>query len=308
MAKKKKIPTRGILMFGTNNNTVDYLKLCIINALLIKKNMGDVHISVVTTEYSLGWEWAVANRKLIDSTVNLIIQEGAGELTKSTNARVFRNTQYYTKKDMFCNSGRSDAYSLSPYEETLLIDCDYLILSDSLNSCWGSVEDFMISKDAVHLNHGPLNATEWRLSPFGIRMYWATVVYFRKTERAQLVFELVEHIKQNWLFYSLSYDFPGGLYRNDFAFSIAIHMLSGFQENADFVTIPDTPLLSSLDKDQLYEVVSPSKVLIFAKNLSDDWTFTLQKIDRINVHIMNKLALLDIADDVFKVLGVRHYG
>ena len=85
-------------------------------------------------------------------------------------------------------------------------------------------------------------------------------------------------------------------------------MLSGFQENADFVTIPDTPLLSSLDKDQLYEVVSPSKVLIFAKNLSDDWTFTLQKIDRINVHIMNKLALLDIADDVFKVLGVRHYG
>ena len=190
--------SRGILMFGLNNETIDYLKMCVTNAALIKKNMGDIPVSVVTSEFALSWDWATANRELIDSLVDLIILPGMGGLEVPelyANKRIFRNTQYFNKTDVFLNQNRSSAYDLSPYDETLLIDCDYLVLSDSLNVVWGGVEDFLISKDAVHLNHGRLNATEWRLSPYGIRMYWATIVYFKKSDRARMVFDLVTHIK-----------------------------------------------------------------------------------------------------------------
>ena len=70
--------SRGILMFGLNNETIDYLKMCVTNAALIKKNMGDIPVSVVTSEFALSWDWATANRELIDSLVDLIILPGMG--------------------------------------------------------------------------------------------------------------------------------------------------------------------------------------------------------------------------------------
>ena len=298
--------SRGILMFGLNNETVDYLKLCILNAKLIKKNMGDIPISIVTSEYSLSWGWATENRAEIDSLVDLIVLEGSGGLNnidEAANKRQYRDTQYYQKYDVFLNKRRSSAYELSPYDETLLIDCDYLILSDSLNSVWGNVEDFLISKSAIHLNHGKFNSTEWRLNPYGLRMFWATVIYFRKTERAKLVFDLVDHIKNNWRFYSLAYDFPAGLYRNDFSFSIAIHMLSGFQDNDDFKSIPDAPLLTSLDRDQLIRFENSKELITYVKNLSDDWSFSIQRISNINVHIMNKLAILNKFEEIIEAVN-----
>lgn len=297
--------SRGILMFGINNETIDYLKLCFLNAKLVKQNMGDIPISIVTSEFSLTWDWVKENREKLDNLANLIILPGYGGLDdpiQASNKRIFRNTQYYSKTDVFINLSRSDAYSLSPYDETLLIDCDYFILSDSLNQCWDSVEEILISKDAVHLNYEPLNATEWRLSPYGVRMFWATVIYFKKTEKAKMLFDLVEHIKNNWKFYSLVYDFPGGLYRNDFAFSIAIHMLSGFQENIDFKSIPEAPLLTSLDKDQFLKINNPTSMTFYVKNLNDSWQFSLQRVDGTNVHVMNKIAVLDNFEKVLEVL------
>lgn len=295
--------TRGILMFGLNNHSMDYLKLCIINALFIHQNMGpDLPITVITSEFSLTWEWAVKNRALIDEQVSLVVLEKDGGLSNSTNTRIFRDTQYYTRHDTFLNANRVDALSLSPYDETLLLDCDYLILSDSLNGVWGSVEDFLMTKEGIHLGHGKFDHTEWRLNPYGIRNYWGGVIYFQKTERVQMIFDLVTQVKSNWRFYSLVYGFPSDLYRNDFAFSIAIHMLSGFQENDDIRPIPDSPILNSIDKDQLIDVVGSSQLIFFVKNLADTWSFSLQRISGINVHVTNKLALLNLANKILKVL------
>ena len=293
--------SRGILMFGINNSRIDYLKLCYLNALLIKENMGDIPISIVTSQLSLEWDWAKQNIDNIKNIANLIVLENSFNL-QTKNTRLYRDTQYYSVTDYFINEQRCDAYHLSPYDETLMIDCDYLILSDSLNSVWGSVEDVLITKDAVHLHHNKFDHTEWRLSPTGQRMFWATIVYFRKSDKAEKLFTLVNHVKQNWKFYGMIYDFPTSVFRNDFAFTIAIHMLSGFQENSDFKPIPDTPILTSLDRDQIKEFVSHDTIILFVKNLDDNWRFSLQKIKNMNVHIMNKLALLNIADDAIESL------
>lgn len=291
-------------MYGLNNHTMDYLKLCMMNVLFIRNNMSeDIPITIITSEYSLSWEWAKENAEFIDQSVNLIILKEAAGLFECTNKRIFRDTQYYTHNDIFLNGSRTDAYSLSPYNETLLIDCDYFILSDSLNSVWGSIEDFLMTKEGYHLSYGNFDETEWRLSPFGIRNYWGAVIYFQKTERAKSIFDLASNVKNNWKYYSLVYGFPSDLYRNDFAFSIAIHMLSGFQENDDFRPIPDSPMLISIDRDQLIDIPNPSTLIFFVKTLSDDWSFSLQKISGINVHLTNKLAIFNLSDKIFKVLG-----
>jgi hypothetical protein len=296
--------TRGIIMFGLNNRTIDYLKLAVMNALFIRKNMKKCSISIITSEYSLNWDWAKENKELIEKTIDniIIVGEKDGGLSSSNNVRVFRDTQYYKRNDIFLNEGRVDAITLSPYDETLLLDCDYLILSDSLSSVWGSKEDFLMTKECIHLNHGNFNHTEWRLNPYGIRNYWGGVIYFQKTERTELLFEIVRQVKQNWRFYSLVYGFPSDLYRNDFAFSIAIHMLSGFQENDDIKPIPDSPILNSIDRDQLFDIIDSKTLIFFAKTLSDDWSFSLQKINGINVHVSNKLSLLNLSTKIFKIL------
>ena len=43
------------------------------------------------------------------------------------------------------NKSRGDVYSLSPYDENLVIDCDYFVMSNTLDQVWGSESDFMIN-------------------------------------------------------------------------------------------------------------------------------------------------------------------
>src|SRR5690606_27214653 len=105
---------------------------------------------------------------------------------------------------------------------------------------------------AITLEHKAPSDHEVRLDKMGIPMYWATMVYFQKTERAKLLFDLVAHIKEKYDYYQFVYEFPGKLFRNDYAFSIAVHMLNGFLENDEFKNFPVDTILSSFDIDELF--------------------------------------------------------
>ena len=45
--------SKGFMMFAHNNSEIDYLKLAVVNALLIQKNLGVKNITVVTDPHSL---------------------------------------------------------------------------------------------------------------------------------------------------------------------------------------------------------------------------------------------------------------
>lgn len=290
--------TRGILLFAENNDRINYLKLAILSALCVKNNLGkDTKVSVVTNHFSLAWLDNETKEFVENLFDKIIISEDPGfdgEVMRPANMRVYRDTQYYSVTSQFLNHSRSNAYSLTPYDETLLVDVDYFILNDQLNSVWGCNEDFLINKSAKSLLHEELTGPEFRLNPFGIRMYWATLIYFKKTEKAKLVFDLVEHVKDAWNYYKHVYDFPGDLYRNDFAFSIALHMLNGFSSDDDFVkSFPDPSILTAIDTDQFIDFDDKQTARLFANDPVVRHNFYVSKIKEVNFHCLNKISILN---------------
>lgn len=287
----------GFLMFAQNNTTINYLKIALTNALLIKKHLNKP-VSVVTDTVSLSWAENVALEELIYNTFDEVIIKDVDN--SFINSRQYRDTIYHEVIDNFNNSARASAYNLSPYEETILIDADYLVFDNTLNNVWGCSEDFLINKDAIDLNWNLLDGDEYRLHDTGIRMYWATCVYFKKCERANLLFDMVEHIRNYWSYYQLVYDFPGTLFRNDFAFAIAIHTLSGFIENDDFKSLPTSKLLTVLDSDQVFKYLGDDAVLIFVHNKIENWKFEIVKIQKMSIHFLNKISLMPLLDSIIK--------
>lgn len=277
--------TRGVLMYAVNNSHIDYIKLAILNAKCVHKYMG-VPVSLITNNDGS------YHPDLLETTVfDKVIVDGNSQ---TTNHRIYRDTIYHSVQLDFKNGSRPSAYDLSPYDETILIDVDYIIQNDTLNHAWGSLEDIMINRDAISVMNKPLQGDEFRLNQFGIRMYWATVIYFKKTEDVQVLFNMVKHIKENWDFYKLVYNFPSAMYRNDHAFSIAIHTLSGFMENTEIKALPTSQILSMTDRDQIYAIRPDSSWLVFANEtkVGEEYKFYATSIKGMNVHCMNKMSLL----------------
>lgn len=289
--------TRGIVLFGINNERIDYIKLAIIAAGFIKKNMPGTAVCLITDSSS-----ADNSQYTLTKYFDRIVLTPDAE-QQFENKRTYRDTQYYHFEDSFKNETRSLVYDLSPFDETLLLDTDYLICNNVLSNVWGNVEEVMINKRAIDLLHAPLQNEEDRLNKFGIKMYWATAIYFRKGKKAEQLFHLVEHVKQNWAFYKLTYDFPGTLFRNDYAFAIAIHILNGFVETDEyFPSLPDEAILTSLDSDQFFKIKSANEMVLFANDKKETWKFYATKIKGLNVHCMNKISLLNNTEEIMKVL------
>jgi hypothetical protein len=139
-----------------------------------------------------------------------------------------------------------------------------------------------------------------RLDSMGIPMYWATMVYFQKTPRAKMLFDLVSHVKAQYAYYQYVYEFPGKLYRNDYAFSIAIHMMNGFLTNNEVKSFPCGKILSSFDTDELI-AVKENELTFLVQDSAQDWRFFANNVKGITVHAMNKYALLRHAQTIIDI-------
>ena len=293
--------SRGIVIFGINNPRVDYVQLAIICSLFIRKNMPNTKVCLITDISSKAYQDGKGDKPLSELFDNVVLLPDQPQ--KFENIRRYRDTQYYGFDEQFKNETRSSAYYLSPYDETILIDSDYFICNDVLSKMWGSVEDIHINVKACDLFHQPLQGTEERLNPYGIPMYWATIIYFKKGDKAKKLFDLVDHIKDNWEFYKLSYEFPNALFRNDYAFSIAIHILNGMFEQTNYVVPTTDPvILSALDTDQFYGITDSKTLHFFMQDKKETWKYLGTKTEGLNVHCMNKLSIMNNMDAILEVL------
>lgn len=286
---KKANNTKGFLMFAHNNEEIDYLRLAIVNALLIQKNTGIKNITVVTDPHSLKHNEKTLGKRFIKKAINNIIVVEKDKNFKRQNLRLYKDTSHTSKYLPFYNVNRCDAYDISPYDETILIDADYLILSDTLNHCWGHNNEIMMNWKYQDIMYERKDPTLARLYDMGITMYWATVVYFRKTDYVQSFFNCVKHVRNNPQFYKDLYKWQGTLYRNDYSFSIAAHMMSGFKDKG----IPQLPttLYKSFDTDDIHKVVDDKTVIMYLEKPRSPGDFMLTKWHGLDLHVMNKWAI-----------------
>lgn len=275
---------KGLLYFAHNNGRLAYTKIATCSAVMAKHFMGNVQTALVTDQQSLDDQPEIQEQ--LEKAFDKIIVTDNKPLE---NSRVYRDGTDITHVANFNNLNRFDAYNLSPFDETIVVDSDYLIQNDSLNSCWGSNENLLINKSACSLDFNQMTGEELRLNQTGIRMYWATLIYFKKTDQTRILFDLVNYIRQNWWYYKLIYGFSKSLYRNDFAFSIAIHILSNFMESDSVKSLPTPTIVTATDRDSLVEVDKDSvKMMFYSQQNSGP---NLVRLRNTNVHVMNKFSI-----------------
>lgn len=281
--------SRGIIIFARNNGYVDYVKIACAAAGYARKNLsGFDEICLVTDEVS-DEQHPELVEKYFDRTI--ISNDYQPE-----NTRLFKDTANSPEYASFKNMGRSEVYELSPYEETLVIDCDYFIMSNTLDQVWGSENDFMINYQYrdVAGRHG---SNISYIDDFTIPMCWATVFYFRKSEYAENLFNLIRHIKFNYKYYYALFNCSGNLFRNDFAFAMALHILNG-SVPFSAPSLPIDYLNNSFDLDDIFRVNGSNDIIMYCAKPETIEEHVLSRFTNTDLHIMNKRAIERNIDDL----------
>lgn len=274
--------SNGVLCFANNNGKVDYIKQAVFLAKRVKQYLG-IPTSIVTT-----------TPQFIDTTHKTIFDKIITIDIDYYNTKKYSDGAFYHQKLEFKNVGRHKSYYLSPYDNTIVMDTDYVLCNDSLKNVFNMTGDFLIYKDAVDLSF-------WRnykefdvINDKGIPFYWATVFFFRKSQENKIFFDLMEHLIKYWDHYSKVYDLSSRSFRNDHLFSIAIHMMNGFKDGDWAKQLPGT-MYYTLDQDILKDIKNNKMEFLVSKK-DRKGEYTVIATENSNVHVMNKFSFERIID------------
>lgn len=275
---------RGILVFARNNSQVDYVKQAYFLALRAKEYLG-LPVSIVTDAANY-IETFPDYKNVFDKIINIPAKASA-------NFKRYNDGTLTQKQLEFKNDDRPMAYELSPYDETLLLDTDVIIGDSKYLYCFEQENDFLIYQKAYDLA-GFRDYTEFdTISDTGVTFYWATCVFFRKKKQTKIFFDLLQHIQENWHHYKTLFRIKYSTYRNDHAFSIAIHILNGYQDSDFAKPMPGT-LFYTTDRDLIVALRrNQYQFLLEKENYLGE--YTLCKFSG-TVHVMNKFSLSKIID------------
>jgi hypothetical protein len=275
--------TKGILIYAHNHRSVDYALLSVISGGLAKKYL-NVPASLVTDKPTVEW---MKESQIFDKA-NIIFENIIIVDTPQTNnsRRLYDGDENAVVP--FINSNRCSAWDVTPYDRTLLIDGDFLIFSDRLNEYWNVDDDLLIGESINDIyDQKRLGYHDQYVSDVGIKLYWATTVMFTKNEKTKMFFDLVSYIKNNYQYFADAYRFDSRQYRNDISFSVAKHIIEGFEETT---TGRLPPVLTLLDRDILYDVNNSRLTVLVSPQL--DSTFCAASLINVDIHVMNKQSII----------------
>ena len=274
--------TRGVVLFAQNNLSIDYVKQAIFCAKKIKKHL-NLPVAIATDNVKYLYDNYPYYKNYFDHVIEL-------EWKECKQRRIYRDGTMSDRDLEWRNHDRGTVFDITPFDETIVMDTDFLVGNDLFLHAFAAEEDFLLYKDITDLNleRGSKNLFD-KISDRSVDMYWATVFYFKKTPRNKVFFDLVNHIKENWLYYRLVYQISDVTYRNDFSFSIAIHILNGHQTTNWPKSMPGK-LWFTTDADILIKMENEAYTFLLDKK---DWKghYNVAKIEAANIHIMNKFSL-----------------
>lgn len=280
--------SKGIVLFAYNS-TFDYVKIANVCAALAGRIVNSsVHVrtnpnqsrvlpvTLITDTFGA----LQADRNVID---NVIVHT-----SDDVNNRIVRGTHDKTTQTInWKNLTRADAYELSPYDQTLLLDCDYLMFNDNLTELFWTDIEFTCHKDAYDITGKDIFRGDKRLGTYSIPMLWATAVYFRKSTFSKSIFDMWKLVQDNYPYYAKVYGFKPTPFRNDFALSIAYHAMSGYglDKLIPYSLMSLSPMTDVVDfrpnGELLYQYKNNKQQLCTGKMWNTD------------VHVMNKEIFTD---------------
>lgn len=255
--------TTGCVIFAYNGD-IDYGSQAVLAAHLVKKYL-NIPVSLITDAETL----EATDVSVFDA---LVVYKEDTNNTRTLNGKTVA----------FKNTTRSSVYDLTPYDRTLVIDSDFLVFSNRLKHYLEADRDFMICESMNDLLGRP--GANLMLNPASIPMLWATNIIFNKTLENKILFDLVTYIKENWQYYGALYKFDTRRFRNDYAFSVACHMLGGMGTSKYHSPLPSPVLFNTTDT--VIKITNDSFTV-----LSQDDRF--MKCQGQDIHLMNKQDILN---------------
>lgn len=195
--------TRGALLFAYNSPKFNYYKMAEYTAKRINHFL-NIPVTLVTDEDSLP-----DNPKY--NFDRIIINE-----PDKTNKRDW---------GIWINKGRYQAFEFSPYDETLLLDTDYVVNSDKILKTFILPTDFCCHENTSLLMHEGYNCEV--ISNHSFNSLWATVVMFRKSKKVKQIFDSMKMIQNNFHHYANLHGFIPTVYRNDYSITLALRIVNG---------------------------------------------------------------------------------
>jgi len=274
---------KGIVIIAHNSRDIDYAKMAIISAKFAKKNLR-LPVSLITDESTKEW---MKTSKLMSTAVDVFENIISVPRPVPGNQRILHDGTTSSTVP-FLNSNRSSVWDYTPYEKTLMIDSDFLIMTDVLNNYWEINQDVLLGQRFNDIQGDRKGYLDDWISETGVHLYWATTVMFTKNENSRIFFKLIDFIKDNYKFYADLFRFDPRQYRNDITFSIAYHILNGFEFNR--YSLP--AILTLQGKDILEKIYENGRMIFSIKYWNDDLSFYLASIKDQDIHIMNKQSII----------------
>ena len=264
------MPTEnGVLLFAYDNESIKYTELAKLCALLVRRHLPNTGVTLVTDNS-------------IDGPFDDVIIVEPG----NSNRRTFRIPNGETEEVTWHNKTRPQAYDLTPYDKTLLLDVDYLMFNNSLQWLFQSDKELLCHNTVYDITGKESLIDEKMLHWSSIPMLWATVIYFTKNDTAREFFNLVKLVQDNYQYYYNLYNFKSGPYRNDYAISIAYNLLSLEHYIIDpLFTLPSQFTLEDVREDGT-----------LVHNADGEVSY----IRNTNVHVMNKHSIIEHIDEILR--------
>lgn len=261
--------TRGVVLFAFDNEAFPYRHMACWSAARIQKHL-DLPVTLVTDRET--------NDPVFDQEI---------VIDNSTSG-----SRYFSDADMTAawhNHSRPQALTVTPYDQTLVLDVDYVVSSDQLLAVFDTDQDFLCHDRAWDVT----GVTDYSgLNNFGrnrMPMSWATVMYFRRSQTAAMIFDLMSMVRDHWSHYRDLHGLPArNTFRNDYALSIALNTVRGHCPSG-----PSIPwALASVDPHHLVSQIGNDQFRIdFVDADRKSRYITVQGQD---LHVMGKRDLGDI--------------
>jgi len=175
--------SKGFLIYAQDSNLKKYTKCAYALALSIKKHIPEANVSIVT-DNDLPSKYKIVFNDII-----------------SVPWRDFTNTSSTTYK----TEDRWKLYHCSPYDETIILDADMLVLSD-VSHWWDQLRKYeLFFTSSVRDYRNKVVTGRFYRKTFDSNQlpdFYSGLMYFKKTDFSRNFFHWIEYVNNNWeLFY-----------------------------------------------------------------------------------------------------------